>query len=269
MKKIGLLAGVGRLPVEFARAARGMGFAVTGIAVVPGFDLDLPASVDSFYEIGAGELAKILTTLQAAEVQQVTMLGKVSKENLFSGACRLDQRMQMLLAKLPDQSDDTIMLAFVRELAAAGLEALDQTAFIRALLPAAGVLSKRVPSPLEQADLEFAFAMAKKIGGLDIGQTVVVKDRAVLAVEAIEGTDACIRRGGQLGRGGVRVAKAAKPAQDLRFDMPGVGPDTITAMIEAGADCLAVEAGKTLLVEREKLLALADSHKIAIVALSP
>ena len=143
---------------------------------------------------------------------------------------------------------------------------MDQTLLIKPLLPQAGVLTKRAPSKEELADMEFGFAMAKEIGRLDIGQTVVVKNRALMAVEAIEGTDACILRGGQLGKGGVIVAKTAKPSQDHRFDMPSVGTTTLNSMIKAGATGLVLEAGHTLLVDRERTLALADASKITIVA---
>lgn len=267
MKTIGLLAGIGRLPVEFARAAHGMGFAVIAIGLVPGVDKELATAVDKLYNISVGELDRILTTLKSENVAQVTMLGKVTKELMFAGTVQLDIRMQKLLAALPDNSDDTIMLAFVREMATEGIGILDQTKLIRTLMPQPGLLTKRRPSPKEQADMEFGFSMARKIGGLDIGQTVVVKDRAVMAVEAIEGTDACIRRGGQLGRDGVIVAKVAKPGQDMRFDVPSVGPDTLQAMIEAGAGALVIEAGKTLLVDREIVLKLADDNGIAIMAM--
>lgn len=267
MKKIGLLAGVGRLPVEFARAASGMGFAVIAVGVVPGVEPDLAQTAAKFYRIGAGELGQVLAVLKEEGVAEVTMLGKVTKELLFSGAIRPDARMAGLLAGLKDFSDDTIMLAIVRELAGEGIGALDQTAFIRALMPAPGVLTRREPTEAERADMEFGLAMAREIGALDIGQTVVVKDRAVMAVEAIEGTDACIARGCLLGRGGVTVAKAAKPKQDMRFDVPGVGPDTLQAMIDGKAAALVIEAGRTLLVEREKTLALADEHNITIVAM--
>ena len=136
---------------------------------------------------------------------------------------------------------------------------------IQPLLPAPGILTKRQPTEAELADMDFGFAMAKEIGRLDIGQTVVVKDRALMAVEAIEGTDACILRGGTLGKG-VVVAKTAKPAQDNRFDMPSVGTKTLESMIAAGATALVIEAGRTLLVNREQTLALADTHGITIVA---
>ena len=267
MNTIGLIAGIGRLPVEFARAARGMGFAVVAIAVAPGVDDELAQAADRFYTVGLGELDKLLTTLKQEAVTQVTLLGKVTKEHLFSGAARPDARMQQLLAGLRDLNDDTVMLALVKEFAGEGIGVLDQTELIRRLMPPAGILTSRQPSPAEQADMEFGLAMARQIGGLDIGQTVIVKNRAVLAVEAIEGTDACIRRGGQLGRGGVIVAKAAKPQQDMRFDVPSVGPDTLKAMIEAGAAALVIEAGRTLLVDQQQVIALAENNGITIAAL--
>lgn len=267
MKTIGLLAGVGRLPVEFARAARGMGFTIIAIALVPGTDPELAQVVDKHYKISIGQLAAIIQTLQQEAVSEVTMLGKVTKELMFNGTVQLDDLLKQMLANLKDFSDDTVMLAFVRELAKAGIGVLDQTKLIAALLPAAGLITKRAPTDAERADMEFGFNMAKAIGGLDIGQTVVVKDRAVMAVEAIEGTDACIARGGALGRGGVTVAKVAKPNQDVRFDMPAVGLNTLEAMAAAGATALVMEAGKTLLVDRTKVVEFADAHNITIVAM--
>lgn len=159
------------------------------------------------------------------------------------------------------------MLAFVKELAKDGLEVFDQTALIRSLMPAPGVLTKRKPTPQEQQDMEFGMKMAREIGRLDVGQTVVVKQQAVMALEAIEGTDACIRRGGELARGGAVVAKTAKPNQDLRFDVPAVGMKTMEIMVEVGASALVIEAGRTLFVEKDKVIALAEAHDITIVAM--
>lgn len=266
MQKIGLLAGVGRLPVDFAFCARNLGLSVVAIAVLPTVENDLAEAASVYYQIGVGQLQLLVDTLRKEEVSQVTMLGKVTKELLFSGAVELDGRFQRLLASLPDQKDDTILLALVKELAQEGIQVADQTALLKMLLPQPGVLSKRQPTERELADMDFGLSMAREIGALDIGQTVVVKDRAVMAVEAIEGTDACIRRGGVLAGGtGAVVAKAAKPQQDQRFDMPGAGPATIRSMIEAGASALVLEAGKTLLVDRAEAIALADAHNIAIV----
>ena len=267
MKSIGLLAGVGGLPVQFARAARGMGFSVIAIGVVPGIDPELSQVANKTYQIGVGQLQEILTTLKTEGVTEITMLGKVTKELMFTGTVALDERIQKLLASLTDNSDDTIMLAFVREFAAEGFKILDQTALIRSLMPAPGVLTSRTPTEDERSDMDFGFKMAKEIGRLDIGQTVVVKKCALMAAEAIEGTDACIRRGGELGRGGVTVVKVAKPSQDLRFDVPTVGLNTIQAMCDAGGTALVIEAGKTLIVDREKVVKMANDCGITIVAM--
>jgi DUF1009 family protein len=268
MEILGLIAGIGHLPVDVAKSAKSLGYQVVAVAVVPDTDPELPAAVDKFYQIHVGKVGKILDTLKSNGVTSVTMIGKVTKETLYkAGAIIPDLRTIKLLASLPDRKDDTIMNAMVKELEGEGLQVMDQTVLIQAVTTGQpGVLTKRQPTEKELADMEFGFAMAKEIGRLDIGQTVVVKNRALMAVEAIEGTDACILRGGQLGKGGVIVAKTAKPAQDKRFDMPSVGTTTLRSMITAGATGLVMEAGRTLLVDREKTLAMADANKITIVA---
>ena len=266
METLGLLSGIGHLPVDVAQSAKAMGYRVVAIGVVPGVDPGLAASVDAYYDIHIGKLGKIINTLKKNQVTKVTMIGKVTKEILYSeGAIIPDFRAIKLLTSLPDRKDDTIMNAIVKELEEEKMAVMDQTLLIQPLLPAPGVLSKRKPTAEELEDIEFGFQVAKEIGRLDIGQTVVVKNKAVMAVEAIEGTDACILRGGTLGKG-VIVAKSAKPAQDNRFDMPSVGVRTIESMIAAGAAGIVMEAGRTLLVERERTLALADEHDMFVVA---
>ena len=267
MKKIGLIAGVGRLPVEFARAARGMGVHVIGIGVLPEVDPELAQVAHSYEYVNIAKLDRIFKLLKREKVTEITLLGKINKELVYAHKELPDLRVLKIFSRLKNFSDDTLTLALVDELAAEGISVLDQTELLRPLMPQPGVLSKRSPTEAELADMRFGLAMAKRIGGLDIGQTVVVKNRAIMAVEAIEGTDACIRRGGQLGRGGVTVAKSAKPQQDMRFDVPGVGPDTIDSMIQAGAIALVIEAGRTLVVDREKMLEKADQQAIAIVAM--
>ena len=267
MTTIGLIAGIGRLPVEFTKAARAMGVRVVAIAVLPGVEEELSQVASEYRSIGVGELRKIIDFLKDSQVTQVTMLGKVTKELMFAGQVALDQEMQALLAALPDHNDDTIMLGFVKRLALEGIGVLDQTAFLRPLLPEAGVLSERQPTEAESADMAYGFKMAKASGSLDLGQTVVVKNGAVMAIEAIEGTDACILRGGKLGQDGVTVAKVAKPAQDNRFDMPAVGTATLQSMIAAGAKSLVIEAGRTLLIDRPAVLQLAAENNITIVAM--
>lgn len=267
MERVGLLAGAGHLPVEFARAARAAGDEVYAVALLPETDERLAAECAVCRYINIAKLGGILKFLKQHDIKKVTMLGKVTKELLLSGKHELpDFKMVTFLAGLPNRKDDTIMLGFVRELAKAGIETLDQTALIRLLMPETGCLTRRRPTADEEKDMAFGFRMAKELGRLDVGQTVVVKGLAVMALEAIEGTDACIARGGGLARGGAVVVKTAKPRQDRRFDVPAVGLATVETMAKAGASVLAIEAGRTLLADREAAVAFADSHGIAIVA---
>ena len=268
MKKIGLIAGVGRLPVEFARAARGMGVHVIGVGVLPEVDPELSQVTHTYENINIAKLDRIFKVFKREKVTEITLLGKITKELVYAHRELPDLRVLKIFSRIKNFSDDTLTLALVEELAAEGITVLDQTELLRPLMPEPGVLTKRKPTEAELADMRFGLDMAKKIGGLDIGQTVVVKNRAIMAVEAIEGTDACIRRGGQLGRGGVTVAKSAKPKQDMRFDVPGVGPDTVNSMIEAGAVALVIEAEKTLVVDRETMVNKANQHGITIVAMA-
>ena len=268
MEKIGLLAGVGHLPVECAKAARANGYEVYAVGLLSGVDPELPAAVTAYADINVAKLGRIIDFLKKHGVTKVTAIGKVTKELLMSGRYELpDWRMVKLLLSLPDHKDDTLMLTFAATLKKDGIELVDQTLFIRPLMPATGTLTRRAPSENERRDMAFGFRMAKEIGRLDVGQTAVVKGMAVMALEAIEGTDACILRGGKLARGGAIVVKVAKPAQDNRFDVPAVGVTTVEHMIEAGATALAIEAEHTLLVDREKTIALAEAHDITIVAM--
>lgn len=267
MERIGLLSGIGRLPVECARAARILGYEVYAVALLPDTDPELADVASEYKEISVAHLDAILNYLKEKDIRKVTFIGKVTKELLFNAKMTPDARMMQLIMSLPDRSDDTIMMMFVRELAKAGMEAFDQTVLIRKLMPHRGIITKREPTANEKKDMEFGFRMAKELGRLDVGQTVVVKDLAVMALEAIEGTDACILRGGKLANGGAVVAKVSKPQQDNRFDVPTVGLKTIENMVSVKASALAIEADKTLLVEREKVLALAEANDITIAAL--
>ena len=267
MEKLGILAGTGKLPVECARAAKQLGYEVYAIGLLADSDPQIAQFSKDYRFISVAQLDAILNYLKSNQIEKITMIGKVTKELLFNGAVQPDMRMLQLIMSLPDRKDDTIMMAFVRELAKAGIQTFDQTALIRKLMPRRGTITKREPTEIERQDMEFGFRIAKELGRLDIGQTVVVKNRAVMALEAIEGTDACIERGGMLAHGGAVVAKVSKPQQDNRFDMPTVGYRTVENMTKVGATALAIEAGKTLLVEREQMVALADDNGIAIVAM--
>ena len=267
MERLGILAGAGKLPVECARAASQLGYEVYAVGLLPDSDPQIAHFAKDYQFISVAQLESILNYLKFNQIQKVTMIGKVTKELLFNGAVVPDARMLQLIMSLPDRKDDTIMMAFVRELAKAGIQAFDQTALIRKLMPRRGTITKREPTDVERQDMEFGFRIAKELGRFDIGQTVVVKNRAVMALEAIEGTDACIERGGRLACGGAVVAKVSKPQQDNRFDVPTVGYRTIEQMAQVGATALAIEAGKTLLVEREQMVSFADAKGIAIVAM--
>ncbi len=267
MEKLGILAGVGKLPVECARAACQLGYEVYAVGLLPDTDSEIANFAKDFKSISVAQLDAILNYLKENEITRVTMIGKVTKELLFSGALQPDARMLQLIMSLPDRNDDTIMMAFVRELAMAGIQAFDQTSLIRKLIPRRGTISNREPTSVERQDMEFGFMVAKELGRLDIGQTVVVKNRAVMALEAIEGTDACILRGGKLANAGAVVAKVSKPNQDNRFDVPTVGKKTLEIMAEVGATALAIEAEKTLMVDRAGMVAFADEKGIAIIAM--
>ncbi len=268
MERVGLLAGVGALPAEFLRAAKLSGAAVVVIAVVPGVDARLASLADAYYEISCFKPDTIIKTLLAEGVREVTMLGKVTKEWLFKGAHMPDWRAIRLLNRLrkADWKDDTITLAIVEELAKDGITVLDQTKYLKPLMPGPQIFTKRKPTEEELADISFGFRMAKALGAIDAGQTVVVKHLAVMALEAIEGTDACILRGGKLARGEAVVVKTAKPGQDMRFDMPTVGMRTLKSMTEGGCRVLAIEAYRTFFAEMDEVIAEADRRGMTILA---
>lgn len=271
MARLGLLAGVGTLPFEFVQTVKKQGHEIVCIAVVPDVDTRLRSYSDKYFEINVFKLNKILKTLCEANVKEVTMLGKVTKEYLYKRKLVIpDLRTVKLLNKLRklDFKDDTIMLALVDELEGSGLKVMDQTKYLKPLMPPPQIFTHAMPSEEQMDDIAFGFKTAKLIGQMDMGQTVVVKDKAVMAVEAIEGTDACIRRGGKLAGKGAVVVKVAKPNQDPRFDVPAVGLDTLNAMIETKCKVLAIEAEKTLFVDRFDVMDKADEHDIVIVSVN-
>lgn len=268
MENVGLLAGIGTLPGEFLDAAHLQGYRVICIAVIPGTDPELKEKADVYYEISAFKLNKIIKTLVKENVKEVTLLGKVTKEWLYKDHVMPDLRAIKLLNHLRKQNfkDDTITLAIVDELKKDGISVLDQTKYLKPLMPGPQVFTKKQPTKDQWEDIKFGFDVAKTIGAMDLGQTVVVKDRAVMAVEAIEGTDACIKRGGLLAREGAVVVKTAKPGQDSRFDVPAIGLTTLRSMLESKCTVLAIEAHRTLFAEKEKVLEMAEREGIVILA---
>ncbi len=264
---LGLIAGNGVFPRLVARGAREAGVDVVAVAHVGETEPELEGEVSSCTWIRVGELGKMIRTLKQAGCERAVMAGGIKKARLFSGF-RPDLRGAAFLARMRTLHDDKLLRGIADEIESDGIRVIASTEYLPRLLPAPGVVGKRSPSKHERADVEFGISVAKTIGSFDIGQTVVVKNGLVLAVEAVEGTDAAIRRGGELARGGAVVVKVSKPQQDLRFDVPAVGPETIRLMAEVGATVLAIEAGKTIVLEREQTLDAAAQAGIAVLAVA-
>jgi len=266
---IGLIAGLGRLPQIWTLRAKERGACVTVIRAVPGaFEDAKAAGADAVCDVFAGEWGRVVATLKEHGVTQVYLIGKIARDLLF-GQGSFDQRCREVLGRLGARSnDDALIEAFVSDLAREGIEVGRQAEYLDHLLTEAGVMGRRVPTPAEWFDLVRGYQVAKAIAGLDVGQTAVVKEGAVLAVEAIEGTDRAIARGLAIGRGGV-VVKVAKPHQDPRFDVPTIGMDTLRTVVEHGGSVLAFDAGQTFVLDREECLAYADQHGVSLVSYVP
>jgi DUF1009 family protein len=269
MATIGLIAGGGRFPILFAESARRAGHRVVAVAHRNETDPALERSVDALTWVKLGQLGHIRDALKHGGATQSVMLGPVTKKRFFADAM-LDATGLKVLARVAVRSDDNLLRAIARFLDEEGIPIADPTPYLLDRLAPAGVLGRHAPTEEEWADARYGLELARGIGRLDLGQTVVVKDRVALAVEALEGTDACIRRGGELARsGGFVVVKAVKPNQDRRFDLPAVGTDTVDAIRDAGGRVLAVEAGATLVMDLAHMVERADKAKIAVVGLGP
>lgn len=267
MERWGLLAGRGLLPLEVAKGMKQLNIVPFVLGLAEEVWPVLEEAGFSVSRESLGKLAAVRRFFQEKKVTKMIMAGKAGKEALFAGP-EPDEDLKILLAGLPEKNDDAILLALVEYFGKYGIKVEKQTKFLSHLLPEVGCLTGRIPTAREEQDIQFGRRLAKGIGRLDIGQSVVVKNGVVLAVEAIEGTDQTILRGGQLGGEGTVVVKVAKPLQDYRFDVPTVGPDTIEMMIKSGAAVLAVEAGTTFILEKEKTVARAEEHDISLVAIN-
>ena len=269
--KIGLIAGSGRFPLLFTEQARRSGTEVValGIAGVTDPALDKLTSVTYFK---LGQISKSIEHLKAAGVTKAVMAGKVQHNSLFGGFLP-DLRAVKVLARLKDKRTDTILAAVAEEFKKDGIELLPSSTYLSHLIARAGVLTRRKPTPAESADIDLGWRAAKALAGFDIGQSVVVREGAVVAVEAMEGTDATIRRAAEIaGAHGARapltVVKVAKPKQDFRFDLPVAGLDTLAVLQETGASALAVEADKTLIFDKEAFVEKADALRLTVVAVA-
>jgi len=268
---LGLIAGGGNLPLEVARGLRRAGQPVRAVGFHGFTRPDLAACVEILEWVHLGEVRRLLETLQGLGVRETAVVGGIPKEVLFakSSHVRPDSRAFELLASLRDKGDDAILRAVGSVLEEAGIPVRKQNEIAPHLLAPAGPLGSISPGAAQRADIAFAWPLAKTLGRLDIGQTVIVREGVVLAVEAVEGTDAAIRRGAELAAGDVSVIKVLKPTQDTRFDYPTIGARTGETLVAAGATLLAIEAGHCFVVEREQLLALTEAAGICVYGVAP
>jgi len=262
---IGLIAGGGQFPLMIAESARKHGFRVVAVAHLDETDPSLSEKVDEIVWIKLGQLGQLIKALTGRGVKRALMAGSITKKRMFQGI-RPDMKGLALMSKLAIFHDDGILRAVARELAEKGVEIVSPTSFLPELLARPECLTRKKPSKAEKEDIEFGWNVAKELGRLDIGQCVVVSRKTVLALEAIEGTDETIRRGGRLATENAVVVKVSKPNQDLRFDVPSVGLKTVEIMSQVNASVLAVEAGKTLIFDKGDMIACADKAGISVVS---
>jgi DUF1009 family protein len=267
IKKLGLIAGNGKFPLIFAAEAKREGYFVVAVAHRGETDQAIERVADEVVWIYVGQLGHIIKAFRRAGVTQAVMAGGIRKIRLF-GNFRPDMRGARFLARLKSREDDALLRGIAAELAADNIQILESTLCLSHIVAVQGVMTRRAPRAGEWEDIKLGFHAAKELGRLGIGQTVVVKNRVVVAVEAVEGTDAAIQRGGSLAKSGCVVVKVSKPQQDMRFDVPAVGVDTITNLHAAGGSVLAVEAGKTILLEKDMLLELADRYAMSVVGVA-
>jgi len=264
---IGLIAGNGRFPIIFAENARQLGYTVSAVAHIGETEPELEKHVEKIHWIKIGQLNKLIQAFKSDGVRHAVMLGGIKKTHVFT-TVRPDLRVLAMAGRLRLWKDDAILREFAAELEQEGIQICESTFGLSGILVEEGPLTKRRPTKKEWADVRYGWEIAETIGRLDIGQCVVVKDRVIVAVEAVEGTDKAIRRGGELAGNGTVVVKRCKPQQDLRFDLPAVGPRTIETMKAVLASVLAIEAGKSVLLDRQEMIRQADRAGIAVVGIS-
>lgn len=264
---IGLIAGNGRFPIIFAENVKRLGYKVSAVAHIGETAPELERCVDRIHWIKIGQFNKLIEALKEDGVTQAVMLGGISKTHVFT-TVRPDFRALALFSRLKHWKDDGILREIAAELEREGIHIRESTFGLTGVLMEDGVQTSRQPSEREWEDIRYGWEVAREIGLLDIGQCVVVKDRVVVAVEAVEGTDEAIRRGGALAKEGAVVVKRCKPQQDLRFDLPAAGPKTIAAMQSVKASVLVLEVGRSVLLDRVEMLAQAERAGIAVVGLA-
>ncbi|MBQ27477.1 MAG: hypothetical protein CMH81_04970 [Nitrospiraceae bacterium] len=266
MTKIGLIAGNGQFPRLFAKNARRLGYSVSAVAHTEETDPNLEEVVDHIHWVKLGQLGRLIKALKDDGITKAVMIGGVKKTHFFS-KIRPDMRGLALLRRVGGREDDLLLRAIAEELATEGIEIIEQTFGLTEVLADEGVLTARKPKAAEKADIDYGWDIVKEIGRMDIGQCVVVKDNVIVAVETVEGTDITIERGGRFAKAGASVIKRSKLQQDLRFDLPTVGPQTVKVMKEVGATALALEAGKCVMLEKSVMLSVANKAGITVVGL--
>jgi DUF1009 family protein len=262
--KFGLIAGNGEFPFLVAEGAKKKAVGLSVVAINEETDRRIEQVTENIVWVGIGQLGKMISFFKSQGVTKVIMAGQVKHVQIFSGSLP-DVRMLKMLWNLPRRNTDALIGGVADEMAKEGIELIDSTYFLQDSLASQGVMTRRKPTNIELSNIEYGLHIAGEIARLDLGQTIVVRASACVAIEAMEGTDATIRRAGELANGKLTVVKTAKPDQDMRFDVPVVGVPTIETMIAAGATCLSVTAGKTLIFDRDAFIELADKHKIAVI----
>lgn len=266
MEKLGLIAGNKKFPILFSQAAKKRNYYVVAVAIKGDTSTELKKYVDKIYWIGLDEFLRLFEIFKNEGLTKIVMAGQISPGRLFSKELEKNREIKELLTSIKDKKADTIFEAVAKKLNDSGFQLLDSTTLVEEFLAKKGTLTKREPTFAEWEDVYFGWELAREIAYLDIGQTVAVKNKAIVAVEALEGTDNLIKRAGRIAGEGITVAKVSKPNQDMRFDIPVVGLNTVKNLVKAKASCLAIEAGKTLFIDKEKSVQLADKKGIAIVA---
>jgi DUF1009 family protein len=261
-----LIAGNGRFPFLVLEGARSQGIEMAVIALKEEASPELEQVAKRLHWVSLGELSKAIELMQREGVKRAVMAGQVKHNKIFS-AIRPDWKLAKLLFSLPRKNTDSLIGAVAKVFEEEGIQLVDSTLFLKPLLPEAGVLTRRAPNEHEAADMEYGLEVARRLAGMDIGQTVVIADRACVAVEAMEGTDETIARAARFANGKpLVVVKVSKPRQDMRFDVPVIGLPTVKSMGDAGATALAIDASRTLLFDRNRLIETADAAGIAIQA---
>lgn len=266
-QRLGLIAGTGKLPAILAQSAKERGYDVVAFALSREAQNSVEAHCVKTFVIAPGQLGRNIKLMKNEGIKEIVFVGKVPKLEILTQIGKLDWTAVKELSKLSNFSDDSLQVAVGDVCEKHGVRVLTQSEFLRHIFPQIGVLTKRQPTAAEYADVDYGFNIAKEIARLDIGQTVIVRDRIIMAIEAAEGTDEAIRRAVQLARGPVVVCKVSKPNQDQRFDIPTVGMNTLQSMMtQKHGGVLAVEAGATMVVEQSEMAAFADANGISIVA---